>query len=484
METPATTGSLVAMTRRGFGRRLLAAAAVPALPVTDASPDEDPLLAAALHPWKGDLPAILERGMLRVAIPVGLSTYILDGPDQKGITYDRVVALEQHLKRHLGRKARDLTVVVIPAGRDRVFAMLDEGRADLAAGNFTITRSREARVAFTAPFRENVREVIVTGPDSPAIANFSDMVGVPIHVRKSSSFHEHLTLLNRQRQAAGKAPLRIVAADENLHTEDLVQMVAAGLIPATAADEPWADLFAGIFPAAEVRKDLALAEGQRTAWALRKGDRHLRRAVDAYVATARVGTKLGNILVGRYLKDTGWAEDALDPDGRQRFVEMARLLRTFARRYDFDWLMIAAQGYQESRLDQSVRSPAGAIGVMQVLPSTARDPNVAIDHIDRLENNIHAGVRYLRFLRDRYFADPGIGPLDRTMLAFAAYNAGPAAIARARRKAATLGLDPDVWFDNVEIAAARAVSHQPVVYCRNIFKYYIAYRLSLQPQAV
>jgi membrane-bound lytic murein transglycosylase MltF len=136
-----------------------------------------------------------------------------------------------------------------------------------------------------------------------------------------------------------------------------------------------------------------------------------------------------------------------------------------------------AQAYQESGLDQSKRSPEGAIGVMQILPATAADRNVAIDDIHLLEPNIHAGVKYLRFLRDRYFDEPGIADLDRLLFAFAAYNAGPRNVARARTRATRSGFDPDIWFNNVEIAAGRAISREPVTYVRNIYKYYVAYRL-------
>jgi membrane-bound lytic murein transglycosylase MltF len=117
------------------------------------------------------------------------------------------------------------------------------------------------------------------------------------------------------------------------------------------------------------------------------------------------------------------------------------------------------------------------VGVMQVLPSTAADPNVAIERIDELENNIHAGVRYLAFLRDRYFSDPEISPLDRNAFSWAAYNAGPAKVRKMRQQAAKMGLDPNIWFSNVEVAAARVVGREPVQYVSNIYKYYVAYRL-------
>ena len=144
--------------------------------------------------------------------------------------------------------------------------------------------------------------------------------------------------------------------------------------------------------------------------------------------------------------------------------------------------MVAAQGYQESRLDQKARSSAGAIGIMQLLPSTAADKNVGIPDISTAENNIHAGVKYLDFIRNRYFSDPEMDTFNKTMFAFAAYNAGPARVRKLRDKAAQQGYDPNVWFDNVELLAAKEIGRETVQYVANILKYYIAYRLSLQQQ--
>ena len=122
-----------------------------------------------------------------------------------------------------------------------------------------------------------------------------------------------------------------------------------------------------------------------------------------------------------------------------------------------------------------MRSPAGAVGVMQILPATAADANVGIRDISSRENNVHAGVKYLRFLRDRYFSDAGIEPMDRVLLSLAAYNAGPRNIARARNKATQMGFDPNRWFGHVEVAAANSISREPVTYVRNIYKYYVVF---------
>jgi membrane-bound lytic murein transglycosylase MltF len=442
-----------------------------------ADESDDPILARALAPWTGDLDGILERGMLRVAIPYGLTTYFIDGPIQRGWTYEKVIGFEAASKRALGKSAANLTLVIVPTNLARLVPMVTEGRVDLAAGHLSITEERLALVDFSNPFLTGIREVLVTGPAAPDIRTPDDIAASAIHVRRSSSFFEHLVAVNAERRAAGLPVFPVVAADVNLSTEDLIEQVGTGIIPATIADEPVAQLFAQVFERVRVRDDLVLASDQQIAWAMRKNSPQLKALVNDYVLDARKGSKLGNILINRYFNNVEWAKNALADTDRARFRDVADLIKKYAEQHRFDWLMIAAQGYQESGLDQTKRSPAGAIGVMQVMPATARDPNVAIPDIHLLEPNIHAGVKYLGFLRDRYFSDPNLSELNRVLFSFAAYNAGPRNVARARKQAADLGLDPDVWFDNVEIAAARAVSREPVVYVRNIYKYYLAYKL-------
>jgi membrane-bound lytic murein transglycosylase MltF len=206
--------------------------------------------------------------------------------------------------------------------------------------------------------------------------------------------------------------------------------------------------------------------------------------LNAFAKTIKKGSLMGNILFTRYLKNTSWARTVMTPGDRARFDETIAFFRQYAAQYGFDWLMVAALAYQESRLDQSMRSHVGAIGVMQLMPSTATDPKVGIPDIEKTENNIHAGVKYLRFLKDRYFSDEALDPLDRTLFTFAAYNAGPAKVRRLRTEARGQGLDPNVWFQNVEVIAAKRIGRETVQYVSNIFKYYVAYRLiATQEQA-
>jgi membrane-bound lytic murein transglycosylase MltF len=199
--------------------------------------------------------------------------------------------------------------------------------------------------------------------------------------------------------------------------------------------------------------------------------------IDSFVKASRKGTLLGNILYNRYLRNTTYVKNATSEAELRKFRQMVEIFKRYAGQYRFDHLMIVAQGYQESQLDQEKRSKTGAIGVMQVLPKTACDPAVGIPDVTKLDNNIHAGVKYLRFMADRYFDEPGMDAVNRTLFAFASYNAGPAGVSRLRRQAAREGLNPNVWFGNVEHVAAKVIGRETVQYVSHIYKYYLAYRL-------
>ncbi|EGW53041.1 transglycosylase SLT domain-containing protein [endosymbiont of Tevnia jerichonana] len=188
------------------------------------------------------------------------------------------------------------------------------------------------------------------------------------------------------------------------------------------------------------------------------------------------------MLFQRYYRNTRWIKNPLQPGEQDKLMRVRGLMEKYATQYHFDWLTIAAQAYQESGLDQSKRNPSGALGIMQIRPTTAADTMVAITSIEQLENNIHAGVKYLAWIRDRYFSDAEILPQDRLFFSLAAYNAGPAKVRRMRDKAKAMGLDSNRWFGNVEQAALRLVGQETVRYVRNILKYYTAYRLAFDLQ--
>ncbi|MCG8596157.1 MAG: lytic transglycosylase F [Kiloniellales bacterium] len=436
---------------------------------------EDAILEHALDEWTGDFDGMVERGFVRLLTAYNPISFTYDGVEQKGLAVELARALEEHFQALSGRKRGDFQVVIIPLPRDDLLPFLLSGRGDVVAANLTITPERQAVVDFTDPTYPGVDELVVTGPAAPEVTSLDDLVATTLHVRRSSSYFGHLSALNQSRKAAGQPEVPIVLADENLEDYDLMEMVNVGLIPAVIVDSHKAALWGQVYEDIVVHENLAVHRGGNIAWALRKDSPKLLAALNGFVKTARKGTLLGNILIKRYLTTTKWIDNVRSGKARERYEATVAHIKEYAGQYDFDWLMITAQGYQESKLDQSKRSQAGAVGVMQVLPTTAADPNVGIADIDRVGPNVHAGVKYLRFLKDRYYSEPGISPLDQMLFTFAAYNAGPGNIAKARRKAAKMGLDPNRWFGQVEIAAARTISREPVVYVRNIYKYYVAY---------
>ena len=453
---------------------LMAALLVPGSAAAQTA-DHEAILGEVQEAWTGDLDGMVERGFIRILTTYNPLLFTTDGIEQHGIAADIGRIFEEWMKKHHGKK-RPLTVVLIPVPRDRLLDDLVAGRGDIVVANLTITPERRKLVDFSRPTYSGVSELVITGPGAPDINSFDDLTALEVHVRRSSSYYEHLSALNERRRGEGKPEIPIQEADERLEDHDLLDMVNAGVIPAVIVDSHKAEFWRQVFDKIEVHEDLAVSSGDDIAWAMRKNSPKLLAAVNDFVKTHAKGTLTGNILIKRYLKSTDWMDNSLSEEARKRYEATIEFIRRYADKYDFDWLMIAAQGYQESKLDQSKRSQVGAIGIMQVMPATAADRNVDIDNIDDAEHNVHAGVKYLRFLREQYFSDKEIDPLDRVLFSFAAYNAGPGNIAKARRKAASMGLDPNQWFNHVEVAASRMISREPVVYVRNIYKYYIAYK--------
>ena len=427
--------------------------------------------------WTGDFDGMDKRDKIRALVPYSKTFYFLDGADQRGLSYDMLKGFEKYVNKRLKKKVIEIKLVVIPTKRDRLLPALMEGRGDIAVGNLTITPKRKELVDFSAPKLTGVNEIIVSGPAASSIKTLDDLAGKEIHVRKSSSYYESLKSLNKKLKKAGKKPIKLVEADEFLEDEDLLEMMNADLIPMIVIDSHKGMFWSQIFKDLTFHQDIKVRTGGQIGWAIRKNSPQLKEVIDAFVKKHKKGTLLGNILFKRYLQNTQWVHNSLNEKEFQKFKEATAFFEKYSNNYDFDWLLVAALAYQESRIDQSKRSPAGAVGVMQILPSTAADPNVNIPDIEKLENNIHAGIKYLRFLNNRYFEKEPMDDKNKILFSFASYNAGPAKIARLRTEARKAGLDPNIWFRNVEIIAARRIGRETVQYVSNIYKYFTAYRL-------
>ena len=463
--------------------------AVEAPPEQDAAQVEEPLV----NPSTGELlprpfaiiwaPALvnyeqmIDRRAIRVVVPYGGYQFYYDEGRPRGAIYELVQRFETFINEELGRRNVKVYLVVIPVSREELLPALAKGHADIVAADLTITAERSAQFSFSRPTLTSINEVVVTGPEAPPIESIEDLAGQEIAVRASSSYFEHLQRLSDEFRASGLEPPVLRLVDELLESEDILEMLDAGMFGITVLDDYKAEFWAGVFPNIVVRDDLVVNEGGSIAWVTRQDNPELMNKINRFLRKYGRGTLVGNDTFNRYLKDANRVRCAHSGPSTERTEELARLFQIYGERYDFDWLMLAAQGFQESGLRQDRRSPAGAVGIMQIKPSTAADRNVGIQDISTVENNIHAGAKYMRFLADRYFSDEGINELNQWMLSLAAYNAGPAKVASLRREASVDGHDPNVWFDNVEIIAARRIGRETVTYVSNIFKYYVGYQI-------
>jgi membrane-bound lytic murein transglycosylase MltF len=426
---------------------------------------------------------MLERRVIRVLAPYSRTLYYVDKARERGITAELVREFESYLNKRYTKQLgnRPLTVFLIPTTRERLLPGLAQGQGDIAAGNLTATEERLKLVDFVAPAdRKPVRELIVTGPASPSLATLDDLSGKTVHVRKASSYYESVAALNERLKKERKAPLKVVELPNALEDEDALEMLAAGIVELAVVDDWKALLWAQILPKIKVREDLVLRAEGYTGWAIRKDSPKLGGVLNDFYRGVLKKQRLIEQRVAQNAKRVKQIRNNTAGAEWKRFQATVRLFEKYGARYHFDPLMLTAQGYQESRLRQDARSHVGAIGVMQIMPDTGKD--LRVGDIHQLEPNIHGGAKYMDQLMTRYFPDANFSEQDRTLFAFASYNAGPGAISRMRKDAAKRGLDPDKWFDNVEVVVARRIGMETTTYVRNIYKYYVAYKLALDAQ--
>ena len=478
------TASLRPLTSLLYGLTAMACVASAAAQAADPLPDEPTELETLLetrHPgkvaWKGDLAGMRERRLIRVLVPHNRTFFFYDGLQPRGLAYEFMTAFGDELNTGKSTNAR-IHVLFLPTARDRFIPDIANGYGDVAIAGLTITASRDEEVDFV-PFDLTMDEIVVTGPGAPTLKSVEELSGQKVFVRRSSSYYESLTALNARLEAAGRPQVAIKLADEHLEDEDILELSHAGVVPITVVDAYVAELWAPVLTKIRLHPDLVIRDDAKRGPAIRSDNPELEKALTRFMKTHGPGSTFGNVIIRRYTRDNRWVRNPVATKDLSRFQAALPFFRTYAKQYDFDYLLIAAQAYQESRINQKLKSPAGAVGVMQIKPATASDPNVGIRNVHVMDANIHAGVKYLRFVCDRYFGDAKFDELDRHLFAFAAYNVGPARVQQLRTAAARQGFDPDRWFDNVEIIAGKKIGREPVDYVRNILKYWVAYRLAL-----
>ena len=439
----------------------------------DALPDG--LQSLVDDPFTGDFDEMIKRRMIRVAVTFNRTHYFVDRGQERGITYEALKAFENDLNSDLKTGNLKVHVVIVPMSRDQLYPALAGGNVDMVAAMVTVRPELEKLAAFSEPTRTNVNEVVVTGPGAPPINTVDDLAGREVFVRKASPYYESLTRLNGQLKGRGKPAVAINEAPDVLEDEDVLEMVNAGIAPITVVNDYMAEFWSQVYTGITLHRDVVLRSNGQLAVAFRKDNPKLREAVNQWIRKHGKGDAFRNVVERKYLESTKYVKNAAADAERKKLTAVVELFKKYGSQYELDYLLMAAQGYQESTLDQSVKSPVGAIGVMQVMPPTGKELNVG--DISLVEPNIHAGVKYMRFMMDRYYKDEPMTPLNKGLMTFASYNAGPGRVRQLRRETAKRGLDPNVWFGNVERIASERIGRETVTYVSNIYKYYVTYTL-------
>jgi membrane-bound lytic murein transglycosylase MltF len=341
-----------------------------------------------------------DRRLVRVLTAFSKTQYFIDRGTPRGTAYDQGKLLEAELNKALGKSdATTIHVQFVPLSRNELLTALVEGKGDIVMADLTVTPERRSVVDFTEPWIQGVDEIVVTRPGGPVITTVDDLSGKDVFVRESSSYYQSLLDLNARLTKDGKPPVNLTPAPEELEDEDLLEMANAGLVDILVVDNHKAWFWQRVWPALKLYPTVVLRSGGEIAWAIRKDSPRLKAALNTFLATNGANSLNARMIFRRYLLNTQYVKGAAAEASRKRFTNLVALFRKYGAQYEMDWMLMAAQGYQESRLDHSARSHVGAIGVMQVMPDTGKE--LKVGDIRILEPNIHAGVKYIRSLVDR-----------------------------------------------------------------------------------
>lgn len=434
--------------------------------------DEDVLIQTFFTKHTGDLPEMLERSEIRVLVVPSRSTYFLDDKGQpRGIDYELLKGWEKMLNKGRNKGTPPITVTFIPVTLPELGDALLEGRGDIA-GITLVTPDRAEEFAYATPIFDDIQEVVVTRKEGQAVVRLEDLAGQEIHVVGGSEQVDSLNGLNQEFRKQGLPPMKVIQAEPYVADENLLEMLHAGMIHAAVVPDAFARLWSRVFPNLVVHEDIPVTSGMQAAWAVRKNNPQLLAKLNQAIASVLAkNQKAFKRDFNQYFKTTHWIEN---PFTKSSKFELSAHFQKEAAAFGMNWLQLMAQGFQESALNPDAKSPAGAVGIMQLVPSTAEW--LGVPNYGEVEGNIHAGAKYMDKLMKRWAKEPGITQDNRFYFSLASYNAGPGRVGKYRKQAQELGYDPDVWFGNVERVPLRSGNLETVMYVRNILNYAMAYR--------
>jgi len=415
---------------------------------------------------------IKDQHPIRVLVSYNRTNFFLVNGAMRGMEHDLMQAYKQFLQKK--DKKRTIRMVFVTVPFDRIIPELKAGRGDIAAAGLTITKARKKQVPFSTPYRTGVNEIIIGSPKAQTIKTIDDIAGETVYVMAGASYADHLLDLNMELSKKGLKQVIVKIADKNLVTEDLLEMAERGIIDYTVADSHLAAIWKTALPRLQLFNEAPLRTGGELGWGIRPNSPQLLKSVNEFAKTVRGGTLMGNMVFKRYFVNSDWVKNPNARVNRKKMDKLMALFQKYGKQYAIDWLKLGALAYQESGLNMETRSSRGAVGIMQVMPKTATSKAVNVANYKTLDGNIHAGSKYLRHLMDNYFID--VDKSARVDFALAAYNAGPNRVRQLRKTAEEMGLDPNLWFGNVEYAAARKIGTETPTYVANVQMYYAAYK--------
>lgn len=438
------------------------------------------------EPWTGDLDGMKDRQVIRILVPYSKTLFFYDKEKEMGVLHEMGLSLEKWANTHADGAADEgnIRIVFVPVAEDRLLPDLKAGLGDIAAGGLTTEPEGMIGLELSGALAPNSGAVIVTRKRGDPVPELERLSGRQVAIHATSAAYLPLRQLSDKMVAEGKRPINLITVPEELQDEDLLQMVNGGLLSVAVVDGYVAAFWSQVLSGIVVRDDLLDYGGNELAWAVREDSPQLKRLMEGFLARNKPSTFAAASLK-KYLGDTALPNNATADGEMVKFNQAIDMFKKYGDAYDLDHLMMMALGYQESRLNQKARNPYGPVGMMQITQATAATSVVGIRGIEKdAGRNVEAAAKYLRYIADSYLADPNMDQTNRTLMAFVGYNAGPKNLERVRDAAVKSGLNPNVWFNNVELAAAQTLGRKSVEYVSNIYKYYTAYRVAVGDPAL
>ncbi len=431
--------------------------------------------------YLGTLEEIKKRKFIRILTTNNSFNYFVHNGTQKGFEYEIAKEFVSYLNKKLGLREKEglIRFEMVPVRRDELLTLLSRGYGDIAAAGLTATEERKKEVSFTRPYN-SVSEVVILNKSLNNINSIEHLSGKEVAVRKSSSYYESLLKTNEELEKKSLSPIKIILIDEGLETETIIELVSLGKFNITISDSHIAKTAGKIFKNIIVKDKIKLRENGNISWAVARGAKKLLEELNSFMPKYQKGSLMGNINLQKYFKNIKRIGTESFDRKKKRLSRYDAIIKEYAKQYNWDWRLLSALAYQESRFQQNNKNQWGAIGVFQIKKMVATEKYVNIPDIEGPENarnNIHAGIKYLSWLRKTYFIDPKIEGKDRIRLALAAYNAGPGRLRQAREKATEMNLNPNKWFHNVEYALLAMGKIEPVNYVSSINNHFLAYAI-------